>query len=177
MKNISLTALVVVCWSSFSFVSAAAAFIPAQTISYDAQCKNSFSVSSKLSSTQQQQQQYQPTSQGNFGLGIRAVTNNNRYPSHASLQRQRRSLGSVTLQSLFGFGAPEIIIVLIAAAFVLGPDKLASLGKDAGKIAGELKEVPKEFQKGYEEGESDSRGRNAKIMEKEPTKEDTKEDK
>lgn len=54
---------------------------------------------------------------------------------------------------LFGLGAPEIAVILVAAAFLLGPQKLAELGKDAGKIAGELKEVPKEFQKGLEEGE------------------------
>ncbi len=55
--------------------------------------------------------------------------------------------------SLFGLGGPELAVILIAGAFLLGPQKLAELGKDAGKIAGELKEVPKEFQKGLEEGE------------------------
>ena len=54
---------------------------------------------------------------------------------------------------LFGLGAPEIAVILVAAAFLLGPQKLAELGKDAGKIAGELKEVPKEFQAGLKEGE------------------------
>lgn len=63
---------------------------------------------------------------------------------------------------LFGLGAPEIGIILIAAAFLLGPDKLASLGKDAGKIAGELKEVPKEFQRGLEEGEAQAKALKAK---------------
>ena len=58
---------------------------------------------------------------------------------------------------LFGLGAPEIGIILVAAAFLLGPDKLASLGKDAGKIAGELKEVPKEFQAGLAEGEAQAK--------------------
>ena len=58
---------------------------------------------------------------------------------------------------LFGLGAPEIGIILVAAAFLLGPDKLASLGKDAGKIAGELKEVPKEFQAGMAEGEAQAK--------------------
>ena len=55
--------------------------------------------------------------------------------------------------SLFGLGGPELAVILITAAFLLGPQKLAELGKDAGKIAGELKEVPKEFQKGISEGE------------------------
>ena len=63
---------------------------------------------------------------------------------------------------LFGLGAPEIGIILVAAAFLLGPDKLASLGKDAGKIAGELKEVPKEFQAGMAEGEASAKAMKAK---------------
>jgi sec-independent protein translocase protein TatA len=74
----------------------------------------------------------------------------------ALLQRQRKSVASVQTMGLFGLGAPEIAIILIAAAFLLGPQKLAELGKDAGKIAGELKEVPKEFQKGLAEGEAEA---------------------
>lgn len=60
---------------------------------------------------------------------------------------------NMRLYGLFGLGAPELVVILIAAAFLLGPQKLAELGKDAGKIAGELKEVPKEFQAGLVEGE------------------------
>ena len=74
-----------------------------------------------------------------------------------ALQWQRKSMAPVQTMSLFGLGAPELAIILIAAAFLLGPQKLAELGKDAGKIAGELKEVPKEFQKGMAEGEAEAR--------------------
>ena len=81
----------------------------------------------------------------------------------AALQRQRQSMAQVQTMGLFGLGAPEIGVILVAAAFVLGPEKLASLGKDAGKIAGELKEVPKEFQKGLEEGEAQAAAVKAKI--------------
>ena len=81
----------------------------------------------------------------------------------ASLQRQRYSVAQVQTMGLFGLGAPEIGVILVAAAFLLGPEKLASLGKDAGKIAGELKEVPKEFQKGMEEGEAQAQAVKAKI--------------
>ena len=70
-----------------------------------------------------------------------------------AVQRQRKSVASVQTMGLFGLGAPEIAIILIAGAFVLGPQKLAELGKEAGKMAGELKEVPKEFQEGLAEGE------------------------
>lgn len=93
-----------------------------------------------------------------------------------SLQRQRKSVARVQVMGLFGLGAPEIGIILVAAAFLLGPDKLASLGKDAGKIAGELKEVPKEFQAGMAEGEAAakatkkaSQSSEAEIVKKEAT--------
>ena len=87
----------------------------------------------------------------------------------ASLQRQRKSVGQIQTMGLFGLGAPEIGVILVAAAFLLGPDKLASLGKDAGKIAGELKEVPKEFQAGMAEGEAQAKATKLKS-EKEETK-------
>lgn len=81
----------------------------------------------------------------------------------AALQRQRQSVAQVQTMGLFGLGAPEIGVILVAAAFLLGPEKLAEFGKDAGKIAGELKEVPKEFQKGMEEGEAQAKAVKQKI--------------
>ena len=87
-----------------------------------------------------------------------------------ALQRQRKSVAQIQTMGLFGLGAPEIAIILVAAAFLLGPEKLASLGKDAGKIAGELKEVPKEFQKGLEEGEAQAKALKMKEAEKVPEK-------
>mmetsp|Transcript_47521 Transcript_47521/g.54897 ORF Transcript_47521/g.54897 Transcript_47521/m.54897 type:complete len:159 (+) Transcript_47521:54-530(+) len=81
------------------------------------------------------------------------------------LNRHRRSVSNVQTMGLFGLGAPEVGIILVAAAFLLGPDKLASLGKDAGKIAGELKEVPKEFQDGMAEGEANAKAMKAKEAE------------
>lgn len=53
----------------------------------------------------------------------------------AALQRQRKSVASVQTMGLFGLGAPEIAVILVAAAFLLGPQKLAELGKDAGKVS------------------------------------------
>ncbi|KAL7542949.1 hypothetical protein ACHAXR_012243 [Thalassiosira sp. AJA248-18] len=70
-----------------------------------------------------------------------------------AIQNQRSSMASVQTMSLFGLGGPELAVILIAGAFLLGPAKLAELGKEAGKMAGELKEVPKEFQEGLAEGE------------------------
>ena len=84
----------------------------------------------------------------------------------AALVRQRKSVAPVQTMGLFGLGVPEIGVILVAAAFLLGPQKLAELGKDAGKIAGELKEVPKEFQKGLEEGEAQARALKEEVVEK-----------
>jgi sec-independent protein translocase protein TatA len=94
-----------------------------------------------------------------------------------ALQRQRKSMAPVQTMGLFGLGPAEVAIILVAAAFVLGPEKLASLGKDAGKIAGELKEVPKEFQKGLSEGEIQAKSMTTKEAEKVEQKEEVKEEK
>lgn len=48
---------------------------------------------------------------------------------------------------MFGLGGPEVAIIAVAAAFLLGPSKLAEFSKDLGKVAGELKEVPKEVRR------------------------------
>ena len=105
-----------------------------------------------------------------FGVGVQKSAyvastpsfGNTRGATHISnnqpnaIQRQRKSMASVQTMGLFGLGGPEIAIILIAGAFLLGPQKLAELGKEAGKMAGELKEVPKEFQQGLAEGEKEA---------------------
>ncbi|GMH86312.1 hypothetical protein TL16_g10501 [Triparma laevis f. inornata] len=53
-------------------------------------------------------------------------------------------------RGLFGLGGPEVAIIAVAAAFLLGPSKLAEFSKDLGKVAGELKEVPKEVRRSNE---------------------------
>ncbi|KAL7427100.1 hypothetical protein ACHAXH_001910 [Discostella pseudostelligera] len=82
-----------------------------------------------------------------------------------AIQRQRSSMVSVQTMGLFGLGGPEIAVILIAGAFLLGPQKLAELGKEAGKMAGELKEVPKEFQQGLVEGEKEAQRMKKEIAE------------
>mmetsp|Transcript_8427 Transcript_8427/g.12658 ORF Transcript_8427/g.12658 Transcript_8427/m.12658 type:complete len:149 (+) Transcript_8427:102-548(+) len=84
---------------------------------------------------------------------------------HTAVEKQRRSMTSVQTMSLFGLGGPEIVVILIAVFFLLGPQKLAELGRDAGRAASDFKDVPKEFQKGLEEGEIEARSRGAKPME------------
>lgn len=106
---------------------------------------------------------FAPTTATKFGVSTAPATSSPAFYQPAALQRQRHSVAQVQTMGLFGLGAPEIGVILVAAAFLLGPDKLASLGKDAGKIAGELKEVPKEFQKGMEEGEAQAKAMKAEI--------------
>ena len=83
---------------------------------------------------------------------------------------QRQTRRSVVTSSLFGLGAPELVVILGLGSFVLGPDKLASMAKDFGKVAGELKDVPKEFKEGLEEGEA---AKAARMLEEGDTKEES----
>jgi sec-independent protein translocase protein TatA len=86
----------------------------------------------------------------------------------AALLRQRRSVAPVHTMGIFGLGFPEIALILVALAFLLGPEALANLARDTGKAAGEftdeLKNVPEEFKKGLEEGEIEARSRKAKRI-------------
>jgi len=81
------------------------------------------------------------------------------------------------LQSFFGLGPGELILIAIAGLLVVGPTKLLRLSKEAGEVAGktasglgdewdEIKSIPEEFQKGVEEGEIEARSRKAKVMDK-----------
>jgi sec-independent protein translocase protein TatA len=99
----------------------------------------------------------------NLGVSKTAPSSPQSLYQPAVLQRQRQSMAQVQTMGLFGLGAPEIGVILVAAAFLLGPEKLAEFGKDAGKIAGELKEVPKEFQEGMKEGEAQAKAVKASI--------------
>lgn len=99
-----------------------------------------------------------PSSSRTFGIKTSAF----QPLSTAPIVQQRHSVTTIAPAGLFGLGPAEIAVIVIAGAFLLGPQKLAELGKDAGKIAGELKEVPKEFQKGLAEGEAQ-----AKVMKQE----------
>ena len=101
------------------------------------------------------------------GGGGRRAHNERRTTHNAQRNKTRRS---VVTNSLFGLGAPELVVILGLGAFVLGPDKLASMAKDFGKVAGELKDVPKEFKEGLEEGEA---AKAARMLEEGDTKEES----
>jgi sec-independent protein translocase protein TatA len=93
---------------------------------------------------------------------------------HQGLARPSCRAGGLTM-GLFGLGAPEIAVIIVVAALVLGPEKLTSFAKDAGKMAGELKEVPKEFQAGINEGEASMREQMKSAKSLEPVDAEIKE--
>jgi Sec-independent protein translocase protein TatA len=79
-----------------------------------------------------------------------------------SRTRQTRLMG------VFGLGFGEIAIIVVIAAFVLGPEKIGAILRSSGETANEFKEelskVPDEFKKGLEEGEVEARSRKAKKI-------------
>ena len=121
---------------------------------------------------------YAPASESKTPAGTPSTRDR---PKHKSRRNERRTRQtrrrrerqahktrrSVVTNSLFGLGAPELVVILGLGAFVLGPDKLASMAKDFGKVAGELKDVPKEFKEGLEEGEAAKAARILESGEKE----------
>ena len=97
---------------------------------------------------------------------------------HISTISNRKTITTTTrLQSFFGLGPGELILIAIAGLLVVGPTKLLRLSKEAGEVAGktasgfgdewdEIKSIPEEFQKGVEEGEIEARSRKARVMDK-----------
>jgi Sec-independent protein translocase protein TatA len=66
-------------------------------------------------------------------------------PSHSAPRLAPVQMG------LFGLGAPEIAVIGVVALFLVGPEKLLSLAKEAGKAVPELKEVSAEALDGFKE--------------------------
>lgn len=58
---------------------------------------------------------------------------------------------------LFGLGAPEIAVIVVAGGLLLGKDQLSNIARGAGEAAAELKEglevAPSQFQEGQSEAE------------------------
>jgi len=46
---------------------------------------------------------------------------------------------------VFGIGLPELIVILVLALIVLGPEKLPQVAKQVARFAGELKKASEEF--------------------------------
>ena len=56
---------------------------------------------------------------------------------------------------MFGIGIPEILVILVIALIVIGPEKLPEIAKMLGKTAAELKKVVDGVKTSIEEEKSD----------------------
>jgi len=50
---------------------------------------------------------------------------------------------------MFGIGPEELILVLIVALLVLGPERLPRMARDIGRVVGELRRTSEEFREEF----------------------------